>query len=233
MTRLAASDRVATTVRAATIHRAASDRAAMTHSGPTARAATTRPAATARAAIAASCPATRSPTPDSDDLPKYQVSDAPRSRPPPPRVRPWASLPLSPPCPRAVDDGQSELAPPPRVNGAESGESEDLGDANADAGANGNEIYVSVGRRDGAKPSDYQAVLEAAGIGPDITEYVRVRHRHAFVGVRGGDQLDRVIAVLNGATIAGRRASAERAPFAIDVRAGVVKAAGARGHLGA
>jgi hypothetical protein len=73
-----------------------------------------------------------------------------------------------------------------------------------------NELYVSVGRRDGAKPSDYHAVLEAAGITPENLEYVRVRHRHSFVGVRP-DSLDRVLAALNGAMIAGRKASAERA----------------------
>jgi hypothetical protein len=72
------------------------------------------------------------------------------------------------------------------------------------------EIYVSVGRRDGAKPSDYQTALESAGIDAETTQYVRVRHRHTFVGVREED-LDRVVAALNGAMIAGRRASAERA----------------------
>lgn len=73
-----------------------------------------------------------------------------------------------------------------------------------------NELYVSVGRRDGAKPSDYHAVLEAAGITPENLEYVRVRHRHAFVGVRP-ESLERALTALNGATIAGRRANAERA----------------------
>jgi ATP-dependent RNA helicase DeaD len=73
-----------------------------------------------------------------------------------------------------------------------------------------NELYVSVGRRDGAKPSDYHAVLEAAGITPESLEYVRVRHRHAFVGVRP-DALDRALTALNGAMIAGRKANAERA----------------------
>jgi ATP-dependent RNA helicase DeaD len=72
------------------------------------------------------------------------------------------------------------------------------------------EIYVSVGRRDGAKPSDYQTLLEAAGIGPETAQYVRVRHRHTFVGVRDED-VERVVGVLNGAMIAGRRATAERA----------------------
>jgi ATP-dependent RNA helicase DeaD len=81
-----------------------------------------------------------------------------------------------------------------------------------DAGptATGSEIYVSVGRRDGARPSDFQTVLENAGIGADVTEYIRVRHRHAFVAVQP-EKLEQAIAALNGATIAGRRASAERA----------------------
>src|SRR6185503_17336835 len=37
------------------------------------------------------------------------------------------------------------------------------------------EIYVSVGRRDGAKPSDYQTLLESAGVTEDEVGYVRVR----------------------------------------------------------
>jgi ATP-dependent RNA helicase DeaD len=73
-----------------------------------------------------------------------------------------------------------------------------------------NELYVSVGRRDGAKPSDYHSVLEAAGITPESLEYVRVRHRHAFVGVRP-EAIERALTALNGAMIAGRRATAERA----------------------
>jgi len=69
---------------------------------------------------------------------------------------------------------------------------------------------VSVGRRDGAKPSDLEAVLATAGIGTDVTEYIRVRHRHAFVSVQP-DKVEQAIAALNGAMIAGRRATAERA----------------------
>jgi ATP-dependent RNA helicase DeaD len=86
----------------------------------------------------------------------------------------------------------------------------------ADEGAEGagavssNEIYVSVGRRDGAKPSDFQTVLSNAGIGPESTEYIRVRHRHAFVSV-SVEKIDQALAALNGAVIAGRRANAERA----------------------
>jgi ATP-dependent RNA helicase DeaD len=72
------------------------------------------------------------------------------------------------------------------------------------------EIYVSVGRRDGAKPSDYQALLEGAGLTEDEVGYVRVRHRHAFVGVKG-EALERALGALHGAMIANRKATAEPA----------------------
>jgi ATP-dependent RNA helicase DeaD len=72
------------------------------------------------------------------------------------------------------------------------------------------EIYVSVGRRDGAKPSDYQTLLEGAGLTEDEVGYVRVRHRHAFVGVKG-EALERALSALHGAMIANRKATAEPA----------------------
>jgi ATP-dependent RNA helicase DeaD len=72
------------------------------------------------------------------------------------------------------------------------------------------EIYVSVGRRDGAKPSDFQALLAECGVLPEHTDYIRVRHRHAFVGVLQ-ESLAKAVAALNGATIAGKQAFAEPA----------------------
>jgi ATP-dependent RNA helicase DeaD len=72
------------------------------------------------------------------------------------------------------------------------------------------EIYVSVGRRDGAKPSDYQALLQSAGLTEDEVGYVRVRHRHAFVGVKG-EAFERALDALDGAMIANRKATAELA----------------------
>lgn len=72
------------------------------------------------------------------------------------------------------------------------------------------EIYVSVGRRDGAKPSDFQVLLEQSGVAPELTDYVRVRHGHAFVGVKR-EASERAVSVLNGAMIAGRKAFAELA----------------------
>jgi ATP-dependent RNA helicase DeaD len=71
------------------------------------------------------------------------------------------------------------------------------------------EIFVNVGRRDGAKPSDFQSLLEKHGITGEA-DFIRVRHSHAFVGVRG-DLVDRAVAALNGAQIAGQTASAEPA----------------------
>jgi DbpA-like RNA binding protein len=71
------------------------------------------------------------------------------------------------------------------------------------------EIFVNVGRRDGAKPSDFQSLLEQNGITGEA-DYIRVRHSHAFVGVRG-DLIERAVAALNGAQIAGQTASAELA----------------------
>jgi ATP-dependent RNA helicase DeaD len=71
------------------------------------------------------------------------------------------------------------------------------------------EIFVNVGRRDGAKPSDFQSLLEKHGISGEA-DYIRVRHSHAFVGVRG-DMIERAVAALNGAQIAGQTASAELA----------------------
>lgn len=73
------------------------------------------------------------------------------------------------------------------------------------------EIFVNVGRKDGAKASDFYAVLaERAGITIDDTGYVNVRQRHAFIGVKR-EHLERAVNALNGALIAGREAMAEPA----------------------
>ena len=71
------------------------------------------------------------------------------------------------------------------------------------------EIYVNVGRKDGARPQDFQAVLgQAAELVQDGTGYIRVKQRHTFIGVRK-DLVDRALNALNGATIAGKQAAAE------------------------
>lgn len=101
-----------------------------------------------------------------------------------------------------VEPGPSEPAEEADTGAAGAPEAE-LG---SDEGVS--EIYVNVGRRDGATPADFHAVLDAGGLPPDATDYVRVRHRHAFVGTRK-ELLERVLQALNGATIAGRTAAAE------------------------
>jgi ATP-dependent RNA helicase DeaD len=70
------------------------------------------------------------------------------------------------------------------------------------------ELYASVGRRHGAKPSDYEHLLQARGVPADTIVYVRVRHRNAFVAV-DRSELDRVLSALDGATVAGRTVKAE------------------------
>ncbi len=79
----------------------------------------------------------------------------------------------------------------------------------ATEGESVHEIFVNVGRRDGAKPSDFQTILEKHGIQGDA-DYIRVRHSHAFVAVRA-DLVERAVAALNGAVIAGQPVNAEPA----------------------
>ncbi len=84
------------------------------------------------------------------------------------------------------------------------------------AGAEGDpadfaEIYVNVGRRDGARAADFQQILtERAGLDRSHVRRIRVRERNAFVSVRR-DDLPRALAALGGASIAGKPAMAEQA----------------------
>ena len=71
------------------------------------------------------------------------------------------------------------------------------------------EIFVSVGRRDGARPGDFVRLLESAGLESSRVGRIRLRDRHAFVPVEP-DDVDRAIAALDQATIAGKVARAER-----------------------
>ena len=92
--------------------------------------------------------------------------------------------------------------------GKETDTSDDAAERDAPRAEGLSEIFVNVGRRDGATPADFHAVLEAGGLSRDSTDYVNVRHRHAFVGTRK-ELLERVLQTLNGATIAGRTVAAE------------------------
>jgi ATP-dependent RNA helicase DeaD len=71
------------------------------------------------------------------------------------------------------------------------------------------EVFVNVGRKDGARASDfYEALMQRGGVGIDDTDYVNVRAKNAFIGVRK-DYLERAVEALNGAIIAGHEATAE------------------------
>jgi ATP-dependent RNA helicase DeaD len=140
-----------------------------------------------------------------DALPKYTVAELPADA---PVIETEEKVPNGRQAEPAAPLSEAEAgegAPPTRDSQEEAHDGE-----RAEADPNVAEIYVNVGRRDGAKPSDYQAALEGAGVGSEGTGYIRVRHRHAFVGVRH-EFLERALGALNGATIAGKRASAEPA----------------------
>jgi ATP-dependent RNA helicase DeaD len=124
---------------------------------------------------------------DLDDLPRYTVSEATPSD---------ASAVATPPAQPSPKPATMRDA----VEDAESGPN-DPGVA---------EIYVSIGRRDGARPSDIQTILEQNGLLAEQTDYIRVRHRNSFVGVKT-EYLEKAVAALNGAAIAGKPAFAEPA----------------------
>jgi len=109
---------------------------------------------------------------------------------------------------RGTDDaGGPEAAVPPQSPG-------DLDFGNGQPGARKTlrqgmaEIYVNLGRRDGITPDQIRRRLEEAGLGPETTDYVNVRHRHSFVAVKK-ELLDRALESLNGATLAGKAVLAE------------------------
>jgi ATP-dependent RNA helicase DeaD len=78
------------------------------------------------------------------------------------------------------------------------------------------ELYVSVGRREGARALDLQRVLvESGGVDKANVRRVRVRDRNAFVSVLRAD-VDRSLAALNGATIGSKTATAEIARSSSD-----------------
>jgi ATP-dependent RNA helicase DeaD len=127
---------------------------------------------------------------DHDDLPRYTVSeatpgDSPRSAPRAAATPPKAAF---KPAPADERNEDADSGPAPGVA----------------------EIYVSIGRRDGARPSDIQTILEQHGLLAEQTDYIRVRHRNSFVGVKT-EYLEKAVSALNGAAIAGKPAFAEPA----------------------
>jgi ATP-dependent RNA helicase DeaD len=124
---------------------------------------------------------------DFDDLPRYTVSEATPSD---------AAAVVTPPA---------KPSPKPAAM-REPAEDAESGPTNPGVA----EIYVSIGRRDGARPSDIQTILEQNGLLAEQTDYIRVRHRNSFVGVKT-EYLEKAVAALNGAAIAGKPAFAEPA----------------------
>jgi ATP-dependent RNA helicase DeaD len=73
------------------------------------------------------------------------------------------------------------------------------------------QLFVNVGRRDGARAADIQAVLEASrSVAPDEMGRIRMRDRMTFVSVKK-EAIDRAVAALSGQTIGGRNVVAELA----------------------
>ncbi len=96
-------------------------------------------------------------------------------------------------------------APAARGEGAAAARGEPLADPDFA------EVFVNVGRRDGARAADLlRAIEERGGVDKDDVRRIRVRERNAFVSVRKA-ALAAVIQALSGATIAGKPAQAEEA----------------------
>jgi ATP-dependent RNA helicase DeaD len=119
----------------------------------------------------------------------------------------------SPPFVTSLHAASSPGASPAHAAAAPRPESKSGGsnDAVAEALPDGDfgEIYVNVGRREGARAADFLRLLtERAGIDKLSIRRIRVRERNAFVSVRK-DDVAKAVAALTGATIAGKIAAAE------------------------
>jgi ATP-dependent RNA helicase DeaD len=113
------------------------------------------------------------------------------------------TLPPEPPRLRRVPD------PVPTLRDGDGAPAEGREERSEGSNPDAAELFVNVGRKDGAKASDFYAVLEKqSGITIDDTDYVNVRQRHTFIGLRR-ELVQKALDALNGATIAGREASAE------------------------
>jgi ATP-dependent RNA helicase DeaD len=146
----------------------------------------------------------RSHSNDFDDLPRYTVSEAispPAPLPEPARNAAPVEAPSRPAESKPIAS-EAILAEPARER-SEDGDFAPARDGIA-------EIYVSIGRRDGARPSDIQTILEQSGLLAEQTDYIRVRQRNTFVGVKT-EYLEKAVSALNGAAIAGKPAFAEPA----------------------
>jgi ATP-dependent RNA helicase DeaD len=150
--------------------------------------------------------------PQADTDRRDRSSDPPTQPRPRPRRererRPRAEVegPTIPPDPHAVRERPSS-----REDDTSDGGHDGSNDSGPQHSPDSTELFVSVGRKDGARASDFYSVLqERAGITIDDTNYVNVRQRHTFIGLHR-DLVERALDALNGAVIAGRAATAEPA----------------------
>jgi ATP-dependent RNA helicase DeaD len=72
------------------------------------------------------------------------------------------------------------------------------------------QVFVNVGRRDGARTGDFERLLEGGGLGRGDTGRIRVRERNTFVSVRK-EVVGLAVAAFAGQVIGGRQVIAEPA----------------------
>ncbi|MEN9581266.1 MAG: hypothetical protein RJA70_4275 [Pseudomonadota bacterium] len=70
------------------------------------------------------------------------------------------------------------------------------------------DLYINVGRRDGAETEDFLEALTQAGVAQEATGKITVRQRHSFVQIRPEQQED-TIAKLSGRNLRGREMTVE------------------------
>jgi ATP-dependent RNA helicase DeaD len=102
-----------------------------------------------------------------------------------------ARVPEPPPLP-GTTEGPAQPAPAPR------------------GPDDGIQLFVNVGRRDGAKASDLQEMLESAGFAREEIGPIRVRDRNSFVSLRK-EAVEKGIAAFVGKTLGSRGVVAELA----------------------
>ena len=142
-------------------------------------------------------------------LPSPVLADSARRRAPAAAVLPASAKPCAGSKPNSAPEAISKPEPSAPLSVEPPRERVEDGDFNQPREGVA-EIYVSIGRRDGARPSDIQTILEQSGLLAEQTDYIRVRQRNTFVGVKT-EYLEKAVAALNGAAIAGKPAFAEPA----------------------
>jgi ATP-dependent RNA helicase DeaD len=102
-------------------------------------------------------------------------------------------------------EAPKHLPEPPPLPGIRESSGRDEPRAQAPGGV---QLFVNVGRRDGARASDLQGMLEAGGLGKDEIGQIRIRDRNSFVSLPK-EAAERGIAALTGKTVGSRGVIAE------------------------